>query len=152
MSDVAQFWADFCARTSMRGPMPPVTAFGDPGAQQDALAALVLAGRKRATAGLLAEYEAEQVPLPQPGDLEIFTDGSGTPLGVIRTTEMRVGMFNTVDAAFAADEGEGDGSLDYWRAEHRRFFQAEAKAQGYAFSDQSLVVFVRFELVSDHGR
>jgi uncharacterized protein YhfF len=127
--------------------MPPVTAFGDPGAQQDALAALVLAGRKRATAGLLAEYEAEQVPLPQPGDLEIFTDGSGTPLGVIRITEMRVGMFNTVDAAFAADEGEGDGSLDYWRAEHRRFFQAVAEAQGYAFSDQSLVVFVRFELV-----
>lgn len=148
MSDAAQFWADFCARTGIRGPVPPLTAFGTPGAQQDALAALVLVGRKRATAGLLAGYQAERVSLPQQGDLEIFTDGSGAPLGVIRVTEMRVGTFSTVDAAFAADEGEGDGSLDYWLAEHRRFFQAEAEAQGYAFSDQSLVVFVRFELVS----
>ncbi|HQT87000.1 MAG TPA: ASCH domain-containing protein [Acidiphilium sp.] len=147
MSMIEPFWSGFCARTGITGPVPPVTAFGDPGAQQDALAALVLAGRKRATAGLLAEYEAEQLPLPQKGDLEIFTDGSATPLGVIRTTEMRVGPFISVDAAFAADEGEGDGSLDYWRDEHRRFFQAVADAQGYAFSEQSLVVFVRFELI-----
>ncbi len=91
MSMIEPFWSGFCARTGITGPVPPVTAFGDPGAQQDALAALVLAGRKRATAGLLAEYEAEQLPLPQKGDLEIFTDGSATPLGVIRTTEMRGG-------------------------------------------------------------
>jgi hypothetical protein len=91
MSVIMPFWSGFCARTGLTGPVPPVTAFGNPGAQQDSLAALVLAGRKRATAGLLAEYEADGWPLPQKGDLEIFTDGSATPLGVIRTTEMRVG-------------------------------------------------------------
>jgi uncharacterized protein YhfF len=54
MIAAAPFWSEFCARTGMTGPVPPVTAFGNPGTQQDALAALVLAQRKRATAGLLA--------------------------------------------------------------------------------------------------
>ena len=147
MSEAAQFWADFCVRTGISGPMPPITAFGDPGAEQDELAALVLAGRKRATAGLLADYHAEGVTVPQAGDLEIFTDGSGVPLGVIRITEVRVGPFISVDAAFAADEGEGDGSLAYWLAVHRRFFSKWAEHAGYSFSDQSAVVFVRFEFV-----
>ncbi len=147
MSEAAQFWADFCARTGIQGALPEITAFGDPGTEQDELAALVLAGRKRATACLLADYQAEGVALPQPGDLAIFTNGSGVPLGVIRTTEVRVGPLISVDAAFAADEGEGDGSLDYWLKAHRRFFSNWAEHAGYSFSDQSIVVFVRFELM-----
>ena len=30
--------------------------------------------------------------------------------------------FGEVDAAFAFDEGEGDRSLDHWRAAHQRYF------------------------------
>ena len=35
---------------------------------------------------------------------------------VIQTTEIRHLPFDEVDAQFAFDEGEGDQSLEYWRA------------------------------------
>lgn len=50
------------------------------------LLALVLAGKKRATAGSLWAYEKEGVRLPQAGDFSIVTDWAGRPRCVIRTT------------------------------------------------------------------
>jgi uncharacterized protein YhfF len=43
---------------------------------------------------------------------------------VVETTQMRIVLFGEVDADFARDEGEGDLSLEHWRAAHERFFSA----------------------------
>jgi uncharacterized protein YhfF len=50
--------------------------------------------------------------------------------------------FNDVDAAFSSDEGEGDRSLAYWRAAHRRYF-----ARLGQFAENMLLYCERFRVV-----
>src|SRR5437763_433872 len=82
------------------------------------LAELVLIGRKRATAGLLWSFEFDNRAPPEVGALSIVTSWSGKPLCVIETTSVSIASFEQVDAQFAKAEGEGDGTLEYWRRVH----------------------------------
>ena len=101
----------------------PVTgsfAFGDSPELADELATLVVAGRKRATAGAVADLEADADPFPAPGQHWVVRDGAGAPRCVIRTEEVRVGPLRSVEAAFAWDEGELDRTRESWLDAHRR--------------------------------
>lgn len=122
-------------------------AFGDSEAMAEELGALVLEGIKRATAASLWAHEAEGQPLPQPGDLSIVTRWSGEPLCVIETRSVVVMPFLQVDADFAATEGEGDGSLAFWREAHCAFFTRECQQMGRTFTEDMPVVCERFERV-----
>lgn len=135
--DEARFYEAFC--------------FGDSEALANELAALVLAGVKRATAGALWSFEAEGKRLPRPGDLSVVTDWAGTPLCLIETRSVQVMTFNEVPAAFAAAEGEGDASLAGWREAHRAFFTRECEAAGRRFSEHMAVVCECFEVVCSPG-
>ncbi len=126
---------------------PPAWHFCDNQADADVLAALVVAGIKGATAGALWAYEAEGEPLPQAGDHNIITDWEGRARAVIRTTVVEVVPFGEVTAEFAAAEGEGDGSLEYWREAHRAAFSRELAALGRVLTDDMPVVCQRFEVV-----
>ncbi len=86
-SHLARFWRRFVA---VAGPVDDTRfyeafSFGDSPAMADELAALVLRGTKRATAGSLWSFEAHGKRLPVPGDLSIVTGGSGAPLCIIET-------------------------------------------------------------------
>jgi len=140
------FWAEFCAATGVAGDYL-VCAFGDSPALIDELTELVLSGRKQATAGLLRDYGSGAEPLPRPGDQTVFLDGANRPRGVFRTTEIRIGPIDSVDDAFAWDEGEGDRSRDWWLEAHLRFFARQAEAEGFAYDRAMDVVFERFTLV-----
>lgn len=100
----------------------PSFSFGDGPAMADALLALVIAGKKTATCGALREYRADRADLPVPGQRFAVTDGKGRPACVIEVTRVEIRRFCDIDAAFAFLEGEGDRSLEYWRAVHRDFF------------------------------
>jgi uncharacterized protein YhfF len=139
----AAFWAAYGGK----GACPPTTRFGDGAAQQDELCLLVLAGRKRATASLALWYGYDRECAPKPGDLSIVLDGGGVARCLIECVDAFETAFCNVDAAFAAEEGEGDGSLAYWAAEHERFFAAELAREGVAFSANVRVVCERFRLV-----
>lgn len=148
--DLAPFIVEASAATGEAIHTCDVFAFGDSAEMADALAALVVAGRKRATAGLLATYEATGEPMPRPGFFSVVLDGRGRPAALIRTSEVSVVRFGEVGDAFAHAEGEGDGSLDSWRDAHRDFFAR----QGQTVDDDALVVCERFELVyapSEHA-
>ena len=86
------------------------------------LALLVRDGPKRATTGLLSEYEAQGEPLPRVGAYSVVLDGAGEPVCIIRTTRVDTTPFGEVDEEFTWVEGEGDRSLAYWREAHIRFF------------------------------
>jgi uncharacterized protein YhfF len=101
----------------------------------------VLAGAKTATAGLLAEYEAEGEALPSVGDRFLLLDYDDEPVAVVETTELRVLRAGEVDLAFAHDEGEGFDSVEEWRAAHELFWA------GTEITDDTLVVAERFRLV-----
>ena len=143
------FWQAF-ARTRDSDPTPNFLEafyFDDNQPSADELAALVLAGTKRATAGLLWSHEVEAKPLPRPGDLSIVTNFQGDALCVIETQRVDIVPFNAVSAEFAATEGEGDGSLAYWRRAHTAFFGRECQRLGREPADDMPVVCERFEVV-----
>jgi uncharacterized protein YhfF/GNAT superfamily N-acetyltransferase len=123
------------------------TYFDDNQPSADALAALVLMGKKRATAGLLWEYESEGSGVPKPGDLSIVTNWAGEPQCVIETRSVVVRPFGEVDEDFAATEGEGDGSLAYWREVHWAYFTRACARIGQTPSHDMPVACERFEVI-----
>jgi uncharacterized protein YhfF len=126
---------------------PEVFAFGDSSEMADELAALVLAGIKRATASLAIEFSAVGDPLPAAGDVCIVLRGDGLPVAVIERTEVAQVPFGEVDAAFAAREGEGDGLLASWRVNHRHYFERVCARLGGAFDDRTPVLCQHFEVI-----
>ena len=144
---VAAMWSEFCAATGAEGEPVDVFAFGLTVEEADDLGALVLQGPKRATAGLVADFETEGTPLPQVGDYNVFVLGDGKPAGVIRTSDIRIGPLSSVDEQFAWDEGEGDRSLAYWLDVHRDYCRRRLEALGLPYSEAVAVTFERFDLV-----
>jgi len=143
-------WAAFTAACPhLAGPGSGYSAwhFCDNESDANELAALVLSGRKRATAGDLWTYEAESEPLPRIGDLSVITDWDGVAVCVIRTTSVEVAPFEAVTAEFAATEGEGDRSLGYWREAHQAAFGRCLPAIGRSFEPDMPVVCECFEVV-----
>jgi uncharacterized protein YhfF len=122
-------------------------AFGASPELADELAALVVAGTKRATTSLLADHTAASDPLPAPGDRSVVLDGAGTPVCVIETTSVDIRRFEEVDTRFAFDEGEGDRSLAWWRTEHEQVFRARCHELGVTFSPKLEVVCERFHVI-----
>jgi uncharacterized protein YhfF len=145
-----RMWRDYVAAHPERASVDdahPVERFGDSSELADELIDLVLHGPKRATAGLVADFAVDGEPLPRIGGHWIACDGAGTPRTVLRTTELRIGPIETVDDAFAHDEGEGDRTRDSWLREHRRYFTRTCAARGEEFTDAQEVVFERFAVV-----
>jgi uncharacterized protein YhfF len=66
---------------------------------------------------------------------------------VLRTADVEIRPFGEVDADFAAAEGEGDGSLDYWRAAHWSYFTRRREILGRTPSQRMPVILERFDLV-----
>ncbi len=145
---VKQFWAEFCNSSSVGIDEPyQVWYFGNSAAMADELAELALAGRKVATASLLKTNELRPSDAPIVGGYSVVTDFKGEPKCVLQTTEVQEVLFKDVMPEFAAAEGEGDLSLDYWRTVHRDYFTREAAEQGFEFNDESVVCCEHFRLL-----
>jgi uncharacterized protein YhfF len=147
---VAAFWRRFIATGLLDSDTPipqTVEAFGDSAELADELIELVLWGRKRATAGALADFEHDGAPPPVPGDIWIASDGSGHARAVIRVTDVRIGPLSSVDEQFARDEGEGDRTLKWWIEAHESFFRRYLPTIGVEFHPDQMTVFERFEVL-----
>lgn len=121
-----------------------VEHFGDTKRLADELLGLVVDGRKRATAELVADFLARGDQVPRIGSHWIACDSEGVPRIIIRSTELRIGPFTSADAAFAADEGEDNGTLESWQREHRRYFTRVSAARGRQWTESDEIVFERF--------
>ncbi len=116
----------------------PRAPFGDSPEMSDQLLALVMEGKKRATCWSAAEGEKGTVV----GSCWVALDGKGRPRAVLETIELAQKQFDQVNADFAADEGEGDLSLAYWRDAHRDFFSRNG-----GFTPDMLLWCERFEMI-----
>src|SRR5437867_4344845 len=155
MTDTAPaFWQRYVSALPAdhphRSARPEAFAFGDSPALANELATLVQAGRKRATASLPIEFTSLGLPLPAVGDISIVTLADGIPVAIIELVEVRHVPFQAVDATFAADEGEGDGSRVWWRAAHRRYF-GRARARLGGNCDEATAVVCRRSLLVRSG-
>jgi uncharacterized protein YhfF len=124
MPDDTPWWLDL-----------PQTRFGSPG-MEERLAALILAGRKRATV-----WNAAQGCETSPGMRWVVTVAN-RPVAVIETLSVEQRRFDAVDATFAHLEGEGDKSLAFWRAAHEDYFRREGR-----FSPDMMLWCEHFRLV-----
>lgn len=113
----------------------------------DELGHLVLAGVKRATAGSIWSYESAGKEIPKKSDLSVVTDSKGTPLCIIETIQVDIVPFAQVTPEFAAIEGEGDGSLAYWRDAHRAYFLRECTSSQRVFSESLPLACEQFRVV-----
>ncbi|WP_414653704.1 ASCH domain-containing protein [Geminicoccus sp.] len=100
----------------------------------------MLGGTKRATCSSLAWCQANIMPTV--GEISVVIDGRGRPACAIVTTSVEVKRFGEVDAAFALKEGEGDRSLEWWRAAHEAYFRRMG-----CFAPEMLVVCECFEVL-----
>lgn len=119
-------------------------AFGE---DADELAELVVCGKKTATASAYPLYEREREPLPRAGEYSVILDSREQAVCVIRTDRVYVTPFREVSEEHARREGEGDGSLAYWRQVHERFFRQEMKEAGLSFDEDMPVVCEEFSCV-----
>lgn len=108
---------------------------------RDRLNELVLARKKRATAGLVQEYEEE--PFEQPGERLVLVDDHVHRVGVIEVTDTTLTTFGSVPWSFAQAENEGDISIEQWREGHRRFWRSE----GIDVTNETPVFLVYFKLI-----
>jgi len=117
--------------------------FGTPGEMRQRLVDLVLAGDKRATAGLLSEYEDEGEPVEHVGELLAMVNTAGNHVGTLHVTRAEVVRFGDVPDEFALAEAEGDLNGADFRASHLEYWTRV----GEHVDDDTPVVLVYFDLV-----
>ena len=117
--------------------------FGTPGASRENLVNLVLHGNKRATAGLLSEYEREGEPVEHVGERLAMVDTAGNHVGTLHVKRAEIVRFGDVPDEFALAEAEGDLNGADFRASHLEYWTRV----GEHVDDDTPVVLVYFDLV-----
>jgi uncharacterized protein YhfF len=144
-----RMWEKYCidADLGADAPLPPVWHFCDTQADADECARLVLAGRKRATAPSLWGLRHRGETVPTVGSLDVVTTWEGEACAIIKTSRVVILPFSSVPVEHAAAEGEGDGSLTWWRRAHREYYARELVGTPYVLSDNMPVVCQYFDVV-----
>ena len=124
-----------------------VDGYGDSAELSTELLDLIKSGRKRAGTGLLWAYEYDGEPIARTGDIEIVVDHRNHPALITRIVRSEVVAFIEISAEYAAIEGEGDGSLEYWREGHWNFFSRECRRIGREPTETMPVICNVFEVL-----
>jgi uncharacterized protein YhfF len=122
---------------------------GTPGRMRQELTALVLAGRKNATAGLYEhDYVAEGEALETVGEHLVVIGDGGDPVGTVEVTRVEQLPFDRVSDEFARAEGEGFADHEDWARAHRRFWE---ETTGHRIDADTPVVCLGFRLLPTNG-
>lgn len=145
-SSVELFWERYLATLPEKHlhrflPLPEAWSFGDSPEMADDLGNLAMQGKKTASC---SRYIGENIL--EFATVSIMLNGQGQPLGVVETTEITIKRYCDVTAEWAAAEGEGDLSLEYWRNAHWRYFARGAQEGGYEMSDDMPLFCERFRI------
>ena len=108
---------------------------------------LILAEEKTATSSLLWDYEASGKPIPKIGSLSVVEDGKRNPKCFIETVWIEIIPFREVDAVFAGEYGESDGTLDGWRKMIWRCYSKECEELNREMSEDAPIVCERFKVI-----
>ena len=137
------YWNQYLEKSKVH-PLTEVEAFqfGD---DANALAELVVSGKKTATCSAYMLYEIENEPLPYIGQYAIVLDVADRPVAIIQTTEVTIQAMNEVSEAFALAEGEG--TYREWWDIHERFFSELLRSYQLSFTPSMNIVCERFKVV-----
>jgi uncharacterized protein YhfF len=121
--------------------------FGAPGEMRRRLVDLVINGNKRATAGLLSDYEQEDEQLEHVGERLAIVDDDGHNVGAVKVTRVIVSRFADVPDEFALAEAEGDLNAADFRASHTTYWSSV----GTPVAADTMVVQLYFDLLTDES-
>ena len=113
----------------------------------DECAELVVKGIKQATATSLWWYEKNNETLPKVGDQYVVTNWNGYAKAVIETIKVEQIPYNHITPEFAAVEGEGDKSLEYWKRVHEEYYKREIEPHGDKFDENMIIVCEYFKTI-----
>ena len=145
-----QYWDEFWEGKD-KPALVKAEQFGIDAEMADELAGLIVEGKKTATCSGYDFYQWDNEPLPVAGQHTIILNGRDEPVAIIKTVKVEVMPMNEVPPEFAAAEGEGDLSYDYWRRGHEAVFREVLAEYGKEFSDDMPLVCEWFELVDVKG-
>lgn len=137
-------WKMFKALSGINTDEYDAWQFGD---DPDALAQLVLAGRKTATSSAFPLYALENEPLPSENQYSVILDSQNEAVCIIRNLRVTIIPYCDISEDHARSEGEGDLSLSHWRKVHEAFFTKEMSGAGISFDESMPVVCEEFEVV-----
>lgn len=145
---IETFWKDFLQLKGLDKNTPYLESFHFDLTEKSAneLLALVLMGKKKATAGSLWTYAIQGTNPPKVGDYSIVTDWDGNPRCVIMTTKVSIIAFKDMTFDICKLEGEDD-NLESWQKNHIKFFTDDGEIDGYTFTEDMPVLFEEFEVI-----
>ncbi|WP_191600384.1 ASCH domain-containing protein [Marinomonas algicola] len=108
---------------------------------------LILRGEKRASCSMAHWYTHEGEAMPEVGHLQVVTNWNGDPICIIEITSIRQCKYSEITADFAAEEGEGDKSLEWWKEAHWAFFRLECEELGIELNEDILLILEHFKVV-----
>ncbi len=97
----------------------PQEKFGDSPELADELADLIVRGIKTATCSAYSSKK-DRINI---GHKVVVLNSKNKSVCIIETVKIDIIEFNKISEAFAHKEGEGDLSLEFWRKEHKKFFE-----------------------------
>lgn len=115
----------------------PVTIGSTPSGADEG-ATLILDGIKTATSSAFWDYPDGRIPFV--GALSILLDGSGHPRAIVETVRVEIVPFGAIDADFARAYGEGNRTLDWFRAEIGAWYRHAAARAAQDFSDVTPII------------
>jgi uncharacterized protein YhfF len=147
--EVEAFWTKVCKQHGISTNEYHSKTFGDPKYAEygNHVTELAIAETKRATAHLAMDFELNNVKRRETGDYWVILWEDFSPACVLHLVNVEVRLFKDVDAAFAAREGEGDGSLEFWKQVHEDYFKLQLADWGKNWSDELPVVLESFDLL-----
>lgn len=146
IASAIELWEEFKGQNPELQDDYSVWAFGSSPEMADELLALVLEGKKTATASSHLMYDENEI-MPFAGAYSVVLDGQAEAQAIIKTISVEVLPFNEVTEEFAYLEGEGDRSLEYWQEVHESFFRQEFEGTDFEFDEYMPVVCEIFELI-----
>lgn len=126
---------------------PKTDFLGDNEKDANELAALVKKGIKKATSHSLLGLQYRNEPLPKIGDFLVVTNWAGDAQCIVQTTAVTLKPYFSIDSSFAALEGEGDKSLEYWKKVHWDYYTRELEAFDRLPRESMIIVCEEFERV-----
>lgn len=154
---IRKFWEKSKAEAKIESDSYHACTLSDPEALDPDVESLDLSGQprligarqKRGTAHLLMDFEKSNVPRREVGDYWIILNDDLSPMYLVRLTEVTVTPFNRVPETWAAVEGEGDSSLEWWRDAHWEYYTRQCRKWGVPWRDDYPIVCETWEVISD---
>ena len=104
-------------------------------------------GIKQATSTSLWWFEKNNTDLPEVGNIYVVTDWYKIAKAIVEVVKVEQTPFNQITDEYAAIEGEGGKSLEYWKKVHWDYYSLEMEEFGEKPTEDMMIVCEQFKTI-----